>query len=84
MTDEPPWEECSVCEYSQTMKPGQDNVLRFVEHTRQKKPRKGKPFTVQSEGSYRTPDEAREIRKAQPPSDPSQRPLRVKRALFGL
>jgi hypothetical protein len=37
VTDEPPWDERSVCEYNQTMKPGKDDVLRFVEHTRPKK-----------------------------------------------
>jgi hypothetical protein len=73
VTEELPWDECSACEYNQTMKPGNDDVLRFVEHMR-KRFHKGKLITVPCEGSFRTFDEAWEIRKAQPPGDPSQRP----------
>jgi hypothetical protein len=72
--DEPPWEECSICEYPQTLKAGQDGMLRFVEHSRDKS-HKGKVITVPCEGSYRTPNEAAEIRNTMPPSDPSHRPL---------
>ena len=65
-----------MCEYNHNMKPGQDNLLRFVEHTRQKKSsHKGKLSTITCEGSYHTPEEAQEVRKTQHPSDPSQRPL---------
>lgn len=72
-TDDEPWAECAVCEYNWTLKPRRDDVLRFVEHSHDKF-YKGRLMPVQCEGSYHTPEEAREIRKAQPPSDPSQRP----------
>jgi hypothetical protein len=42
---------------------------------RRQKSHKGKFITVHCEGSYCSLDEAWKIRKAQAPSDPSQRPL---------
>jgi hypothetical protein len=32
-TDDEPWEECLVREFNWTLKPGRDDMLRFVEHS---------------------------------------------------
>jgi hypothetical protein len=32
-TDDKPWEECLVREFNGTLKPGRDDMLRFVEHS---------------------------------------------------
>jgi hypothetical protein len=58
-TDDEPWEECPVCEYNWTLKPGRDDMLRFVEHSHDKS-YKGRIMPVQCEGSYHTPEEARD------------------------